>query len=222
MMVTGAPVLASTFFANFGVTAVIALVPFLVIAGTSFVKISLVLAILRSALGAPGVPPTSVLTALSVVLSMFVMAPVGEEMLRGLEGIQTLPVAHSDPLGFSAARTIYGAAVPPLIDFLKLNTPASEIDFFASLAGSLSPSDLGLRVLLPAFAAGEIVEAFVMGFLLFIPFMVIDLVVANTLLAMGMHMIAPVGVALPLKLLLFVVVDGWHVLMSGLLLTYSI
>jgi type III secretion protein R len=211
----------SPFLANMGMAAAVAFLPLLVIAGTSFIKISLVLAILRSALGAPGVPPTSVLAALAAVLSLFVMAPVGLEMLHGLEASNLPGDAASDPFGFAATRALYEAASPPLIDFLKINTPPSEIAFFGGLTSDGESITPGLRILLPAFASGEVVEAFFIGFLVFIPFLVVDLIVANTLLALGMHMVSPMGISLPIKLLLFTVVDGWHILVSGLLVTYS-
>ncbi len=212
---------SSPLLAHLGVTAVIAFLPFVVIAGTSFIKIALVLAILRSALGAPGVPPTSVLTALAAVLSMFVMAPVGAEMASALEVVANTPAAANDPLGLAQARQLYESVSPPLLEFLRLNTPSSETAFFVGLAGEIPTPEPGLRVLLPAFAVGEIVEAFLIGFLVFIPFLVIDLIVANALLALGMHMLSPAAISLPLKLLLFVAVDGWHMLLSGILVNYS-
>lgn len=209
----------SSMLSGLGVTAVVAFLPIIVIAATSFIKISLVLAILRSALGSPGVPPTSVLTALAAVLSLFVMAPVGEEMLGAVESAEELQ-KKDDPLGIDTARALLTAAGEPLMEFLKLNTPDSEIDFFQDLAGEDQKEEAGFRVLLPAFATGEIVEAFVIGFLIYLPFLVIDLIVSATLLALGMHMLSPMTISLPLKLLLFVAVDGWHILLSGLLVDY--
>ncbi len=211
----------SPFLANMGIAAAVAFLPLLVIAGTSFIKISLVLAILRSALGAPGVPPTSVLAALAAVLSLFVMAPVGLDMLNSLEASNLSGGAAGDPFGFATARALYDTVAPPLIDFLRVNTPSSEIAFFGGLTGEAESLTPGLRILLPAFASGEVVEAFLIGFLVFIPFLVVDLIVANTLLALGMHMVSPLGISLPIKLLLFTVVDGWHILVTGLLVTYS-
>jgi type III secretion protein R len=178
-------------YSHLGTTALLALAPFAIIVGTSFAKIALVLNILRSALGAPGIPPASVITALAAVVSMFVMAPVD-------------------------------AAAPPLVDFLELNTPSGEVDFFLGLGADRAAAEPGLSVLLPAFAVSEIVEAFLIGFLLFVPFLVIDLIVSNVLLALGMHMTSPAAIALPLKLLLFVAVDGWHVLVSGLVVSYGL
>ncbi|MDJ0764134.1 MAG: flagellar type III secretion system pore protein FliP [Myxococcota bacterium] len=208
--------------AQFGVTAGITLLPFVAIAGTSFIKIALVLAITRSALGSPSVLPTSVLTALAVILSMFVMAPVASQILTALESASANLPAIQDAFGFAQARALYNAASPPLIDFLRLNTPDAEIDFFSGLANGTAQPNPGLRVLLPAFAVSEVMEAFVIGLLVFVPFLVIDLIVANTLLALGMYMLPPMAIALPLKLLLFIAVDGWHVLLSGLIVNYAI
>ncbi len=206
---------------HLGTILILALLPILAIAATSFIKLSLVLAIIRSALGAPGVPPTSVLTALAAVLTFFVMAPVAQEMLLNLENAPITAVEDQDPYGLDEARRIYRAASPPLIDFLDRNTPKAELDFFLDLAREPQSSARGLRFLLPAFAVGETVEAFFIGFLVFLPFLVVDLIVANTLLALGMHMVSPLALTLPLKLLLFVVVDGWHLILSGLLFSYG-
>ncbi|MCP4673945.1 MAG: flagellar biosynthetic protein FliP [Deltaproteobacteria bacterium] len=208
---------------HLGVTALLASLPLIIIACTSFIKIALVLAILRSGLGAPGVPPSSVLTVLAAVLSMFVMAPVGAEIIEALELATSTGAAAvaNDPLGFSEARALYDAASPPLLDFLRHNAAPSEVEYFNDLLGSSAGAEHGFRVLVPAFTVGEITEAFLIGFLVFLPFLVIDLIVANTLLALGMHMLSPTAISLPLKLLLFISVDGWHVLLSGLLVNYS-
>jgi type III secretion protein R len=161
-----------------------------------------------------------VLTALAAVLSLFVMAPVGDEMLSAIQSAEVGPVKE-DPWGIESARSLCSAAAPPLMAFLKANTPPSEVDFFLSLAGELPGSEAGFRVLLPAFATGEIVDAFVIGFLIYLPFLVIDLIVSTVLLTLGMHMLSPTGISLPLKLLLFIIVDGWHVLLSGIVVNYA-
>jgi type III secretion protein R len=205
--------------AHLGVTALLALLPFIAIAGTSFAKIAVVLGILRSALGAPGVPPSTVIAALAVVMSMFVMAPVATDIVDGIEAAG-LDASKDDGLGMERARALYSAASPPLLDFLERNTPRGEIDHFAGLAGE--PADPpSLRLLLPAFAVSELAEAFVMGFLILLPFLVIDLIVGNALLSMGLHMTPPAAVSLPLKLLLFIAVDGWHLLVDGLMVSYG-
>ena len=209
------------FAANLGVTATLALLPFVVIAGTCFAKIAVVLAIARSALGAPGVPPASVLTALAAVMSLFVMAPVTMEIAAALEALPAA-AAEADRFGIAPARALYDAAAPPLLDFLERNTPAAEVDFFRSLAPAAAvDGERSLSLLLPAFAVAELVEAFLIGVLVLLPFLAIDLIVSNTLLGLGLHMMHPTAVSLPLKLLLFVVVDGWHLLASGLVLSYG-
>ena len=212
---------SSSFLANFGVTAAVAFIPFIAIAGTSFIKIALVLAILRSALGSPGIIPAPILTALAAILSLFVMVPVGAAMVSALESVSTSTQVASDPFGLKQARLLYDAVSPPLIEFLKVNTPASEINYFSELAGASASQEPGLRILLPAFAVGEVAEAFVIGFLIFVPFLVIDLIVTNTLLSLGMQTLSPMAISLPLKLLLFTVVDGWHILLDGLMVSYG-
>jgi type III secretion protein R len=208
------------FLSRFAVYAVLGILPILIIAATSFLKISVVLSILRSALGAPGIPPTIVLTALAAVLTLFIMAPVGTEMFSAVASTEAADAEGGQGLGIPEAKKLYNAASPPLIAFLKINTPETETRFFQDLAGT-GGEEVGLRVLLPAFATAELVEAFLMGFLLFIPFLVIDLIVSVVLLSLGMHMISPMAVSLPLKLLLFVAVDGWHILVSGLVVSYG-
>ncbi len=209
-----------SFLSNFGVTATLAMMPFVAIAGTSFIKVALVLAILRSALGSEGIIPAPILIAISAILSLFVMMPVGAEMVTALESV-SYEVAGPDPFGLVKARHLYETVSPPLAGFLTANTPAGEIEYFAGLAGTTADPEQGLRVLLPAFTVGEVTEAFVIGFLIFIPFLVIDLIVSNTLVALGIQNLSTLSVALPLKLLLFTVVDGWHVILDGLLVSYG-
>ncbi len=203
-----------------GVALVLAILPILVIAGTAFIKISVVLAILRSALGAQGVPPTVVLTALSAVLAMFVMAPVVSEMQDAVSVLNEVPEDPPGRLGIGTLEALYYAVSPPLRDFLRRNASDGEVAFFSDLA-DINEEDHGFRVLLPAFAVGEIAEAFLMGFLVYLPFLVIDLIVAMVLASLGMPMLSPTAVSLPLKLLLFVVADGWHVILTGLLVNYG-
>jgi type III secretion protein R len=205
---------------HLGLTALLAFAPFVVIAGTSFAKIAVVLSMMRSALGAPGVPPASVVTALAAVLSIGIMAPVATEMADSAAlAVEEAPV--KDVLGIAEARAVYAAVSPPLLDFLEANTPKSEIDFFRDFVDDGAGETRSLRVLLPAFALSEMVEAFLIGFLLLVPFLVVDLIVANTLLALGLQSLPPIAVSLPLKLLLFLAADGWRVLVSGLVVSYT-
>jgi flagellar biosynthesis protein FliP len=127
-----------------------------------------------------------------------------------------------DPLGIGEARALYDAVSPPMVDFLAANTPDGEVDFFRDLqSDGAAPDPRSVRVLLPAFAISEIIEAFMIGVLLLLPFVVIDLITGNALLALGLQTIPPAAVSLPLKLLLFLAVDGWHVLVSGLTISYA-
>jgi type III secretory pathway component EscR len=146
---------------------------------------------------------------------------VVDAMLTILETVPPLSAVEADQFGISQARTLFETAGAPLVDFLRLNASAGEIDYFSGLAGEVAVAEPGMRILLPAFTVGEVTEAFVIGVLIYIPFVVIELIVSMTLVALGMPMLSPTAISLPLKLLLFVSVDGWHVLLNGLLVTYS-
>jgi type III secretion protein R len=198
------------------ITGLLFLLPVLALAGTSFLKISVVLLILRSAIGAVEVPPTAVVMATAAALSVFVMAPVAEATVAGLAAMPD-PGADS---GIGAAMDVYRVVSGPLLDFLRANATAEEIAHFRALAGDPSSTD-GLRILLPAFVSVELREAFLIGVFVYLPFTVIDLITSVTLAALGLQNVSSAVVALPLKLLLFVTVDGWHKILSGLLLTYS-
>jgi type III secretion protein R len=212
--------------------AALSLVPFALLMVTCFVRISVVLSILRSAIGAPQVPPTQVLTGLALVLTLAVMAPTGERMFAALTPVFPTLAAAADAdltsgqtvaaLGTAAAR-----AGEPLREFLLKHTGARDRATFHALALKMrSPAeragvtDRDLAVIVPAFVTSELRRAFEIGFLLFIPFLVIDMVVANLLLALGMHMLSPTTVSLPFKLLLFVVADGWTLVVRGLMESY--
>jgi type III secretion protein R len=201
--------------------ALLALVPFAIVLFTSFIKFAVVLAILRRALGGSAIPPPSVTAALALLFALFVAAPVGEKVWA-----ETAPaLARGD------AASLLGAAAKargPVRDFLAAHTPAREKASFLELARKLRPAaerdavtDGDLLVLAPAFAAAELRAAFQVGFLLFLPFLVIELLVAVVLGALGMHALAPEAVSLPFKLLLFVLADGWHLLLRGLVLHYT-
>ena len=210
--------------------AALSLLPFVLVMMTSFVKIAVVLSILRNAIGSPQVPPTMVITGLAFVLSLFVMAPVGSRIFAAVE--PTLSQGAGAPLTSpQAADAIVGAASrakEPVREFLARHAHAPERALFADLARRMRPpaerdqvADSDLLVLTPAFVTSELKEAFAIGFLLFIPFLVIDLLVANVLLSLGMHMLSPTTISLPFKLLLFVLVDGWTLLTRGLVLGYA-
>lgn len=211
------------------VMGVLALAPFALIMLTSFVKISVVLSILRNALGTQQVPPNQVITGLSLILTIFVMAPVVEKMYA-----QAGDVGNSEAI-FSemSVREIFEAAKrgrEPLREFLLRYAHESDRKLFFDWARLLAqrngnnPDEIQaneFRVVIPAFVTSQLAEAFAIGFLLFIPFLIIDLVVANILQAMGMFMLSPTIISLPFKLLLFVLIDGWVLLIKALVLGYA-
>jgi type III secretion protein R len=207
----------------------LSLVPFVLLMATCFVRISVVLALLRSAVGAPQVPPTTVLTGLALVLTMAVMAPTAERMWQAVRPALASDAAADlgSPASVAALEAAGARASEPLRDFMVRHTPARERATFLAVAVKMRPpaeraavTDRDLAVVVPAFVASELRRAFEIGFLLFIPFLVIDLVVANLLAALGMHMLSPTTVSLPFKLLLFVLADGWALVVRGLMESY--
>ncbi|MEM1413361.1 MAG: type III secretion system export apparatus subunit SctR [Myxococcota bacterium] len=208
----------------------LSLLPFAFVTATSFVKISVVLSILRNALGTGQVPSGTVITGLSLILTLYVMTPVGEAVAEaagpGLASVD--PAGQAGPDEIAALREAVTAGKEPLREFLARHAGEREQSLFLDLARR--SRDAGDRdavavddflVVLPAFLISELKEAFQIGFLVFLPFLVIDMVVANVLLALGMHMLSPTTVSLPFKLLLFVLVDGWYLLARGLVLGYA-
>ena len=201
--------------------AALALIPFALVIMTSFAKIAVVLSILRSALGTQNVPPNLVITALAIILSVFVMSPVFSQMWEA-----SGPLFDGEGLvieDIESAGAIAGQIVEPWREFLAANSGAAEIEMFANLRGADVPegvSDTPLSLAIPAFAITELAEAFMIGFLLFLPFLVLDLLVGSVLLSLGMHMLSPTSVSLPFKLLLFVLINGWMVLSESLVLGY--
>jgi type III secretion protein R len=210
--------------------ALVAIVPLVLLTLTSFVKISVVLSLLRNALGAPDAPSGLVVTGLALVLTFFVMAPVALDMSRAATAAPTTPAPSSEPW-----RTLVPAEYQPQIDqverglgplraFLDKHSAAKDKATFVELAGKLGHRDVRgdeLWVLAPAFVTSELRAAFTMAILIFIPFLVIDLVVALGLASLGLATTPPQAIALPLKLLLFVAVDGWRLLVDSLLRGYA-
>jgi type III secretion protein R len=200
---------------------VLALAPFVAVMVTSFTKIVVVLSLLRQALGLQQVPPNVVLNGLALVLSIYVMFPVGTEMATRLQGVKD--VGSSTQSMMKAADL----AKEPLREFLvKHSRPVERAFFFRTAQKALKPEQAGqltdrdFLVVVPAFTVSELSVAFEIGFLIFLPFLVIDLVISNVLMAMGMMMLSPTTVSMPFKLLLFVLIDGWVKLTHGLILTY--
>ncbi len=197
------------------------LAPFAAVMVTSFTKIIIVLSLLRNALGLQGVPPNLVLNGLAIVLSMYVMFPVGQDMMESIGDMEDI---GKDTTSLLIAVQ---AAKEPLREFLVKHAQPREKQFFLNSIKkmvkeerreSLTANDF--IVIIPAFTISELTVAFQIGFLIFLPFLVIDLVVANILMAMGMMMLSPPIVSLPFKLLLFVLIEGWIKLSHGLVLSY--
>jgi type III secretion protein R len=199
------------------------IVPFVAIVVTSYTKIVIVLGLLRNALGVQQVPPNMVLNGIALIVSVYVMAPIGYESADSMK-------RHTPAGGPASAPQVFGyieAAREPFRRFLVKHAHEREKAFFVksaqtvwpkAQADQLQPQDL--IVLAPAFALTELTEAFKIGFVLYLVFVVIDLVVANVLLAMGLSQVQPNNIAIPFKLLLFVMLDGWSLLIHGLILTY--
>lgn len=204
------------------VLALMALLPTVVVVSTSFLKIAIVMSLLRNALGVQQIPPNIALYGLALVLSAYVMAPVGFQIERE---VSASPAAAKD-LGSLVTAVRKGAE--PLRGFMARNATPAQKEFFVGTAKRLWGPELSagitgndFLVLVPAFMVSELTRAFQVGFLLYLPFVVIDLIVSNILLAMGMMMVSPVTISLPLKLFLFVMVDGWTRLIQGLVLSYA-
>lgn len=204
-----------------GLLALMAIVPFAIMMLTSFSKIVVVLSIVRSALGTQQAPPTMVLTGLAAVLSATVMAPTFEKMwAQGRQSWGEGPDA-------SAMMSEGHLVLRPLHDFLMKHSAPEERARFVDMARELrahdeaaSVSETDVSVVVPAFVITELKEAFIIAFLVFLPFLVLDMLIANVLLALGMQTLSPSQVSLPFKILLFVAVDGWALLSRGLILGY--
>jgi type III secretion protein R len=200
---------------------VLALAPFVAVMVTSFTKIIVVLSLLRNALGLQQVPPNVVLNGMAIVLTVYVMFPVGQQMGDKIGSIEGLGSSTNSLLAAA------DSAKEPLREFLIKHSHPRERAFFLrtaqkSLATTKSTqlSERDFIVVLPSFTVSELSTAFQIGFLIFLPFLVVDLVVSNILMSMGMQMLTPTTVSLPFMLLLFVLVDGWVKLSQGLVLSY--
>ena len=193
------------------------LLPSLVLAATSFTRIVIVLAILRQALGMPQTPPNQVLIGLALFLSFFVMSPVLTKVYDS--GIE--PYMNGQIELAAAAE----AAEAPLREFMINQVREPDLEMFAGLAGDEgyeSEADIPMTVLLPSFLTSELKTAFQIGFLTFIPFLIIDLVVSSVLMSMGMMMLSPMLISLPFKIMLFVLVDGWGLVIGTLTASFAV
>jgi len=197
---------------------VLSLLPAILITVTSFTRIVIVMSFVRRALSTNELPPNPVIIGLSLFLTTFVMAPVAERVYEKA----WVPYRAGQMAIDAAGQNAWGE----LRTFLVANTRESELELFADLAKlddtARATEELPLRVVVPAFVTSELKTSFQMGFLLFLPFLVIDLVIASVLLSMGMFMLPPVMISTPFKILIFVLVDGWHLLCESLVSSFVV
>jgi flagellar biosynthetic protein FliP len=195
---------------------VLSLAPSVLILATSFTRIVIVLSMLRTAIGTPSIPPNQVIIGLSLLLTFFIMAPVYREM--DAKAIQPFLNEQMDQ------KTAFAEAQKPIREFMFKQTREKDIQLFLDLGNEPQPAtidDIPTVSLFPAFVISELRTAFTMGFVIYIPFLVIDLVVSSILLSMGMMMLPPSLVSLPFKVLLFVMVDGWYLIVRSLVLSFT-
>lgn len=195
----------------------LSLIPAFVMMMTSFTRIIVVLSILRQAIGLQQSPSNQILVGVSLFLSLFIMTPVFDEInVRALQ-----PYLEEEMTSMEAFEQAKG----PMRAFMLSQTRVKDLETFVSIAGEedkyADPTDVPLNILIPAFVTSELKTAFQIGFMLFIPFLIIDLVVASILMAMGMMMLSPMIVSLPFKLMLFVLVDGWNLIFGTLATSFG-
>jgi flagellar biosynthetic protein FliP len=200
----------------FLIISFLSFLPAILVMFTSFTRVVVVLSFLRQAIGAQQVPPNAVLIGLAVFLTFFIMSP-------------TIDVVTKDAINPYLDKKIsikqaFSVAEPPLKEFMLRQTREKDIALFLNISKTAlpsSPAELPLRVVVPAFAISELKTAFEIGFLLYLPFLIIDVVVSSVLLSMGMMMLPPMLVSLPFKLLLFVLVDGWNLVVGTLVRSFQ-
>jgi flagellar biosynthetic protein FliP len=195
---------------------VLSLAPSILVMMTSFTRIVVVLSLLRTALGTATAPPNAVIIALALFLTAFVMGPALQRSYD--DGI--LPLANNQ----ITVQQAFDRSTGPLRTFMQKNVREKDLQLFTDLSrepAPATPAEMSLRILVPAFMISELKRAFEIGFLLFLPFLIIDLVVASVLMSMGMMMLPPVVVSLPFKLIFFVLVDGWSLVAGSLIQSYG-
>lgn len=199
----------------------LALVPLMVVMSTSFLKISMVLLVLRNAIGLQQVPPTLAIYGISLAMTVFVMAPAAQEVARRAMAPASTEAAAGPVLG----KAQY--AFEPVRDFMLKHSHPDQRDLFLNSAKKLWPADVAreattkdVLILVPAFVVSELQAGYEIGFLIYIPFVVIDLLISNLLMALGMQQVSPQTITIPLKLLLFTLVGGWGKLLNALALSY--
>ena len=196
---------------------VLTLLPSLLIMMTSFVRIIIVMSLLRQALGTAQTPPNQVLLGLALFLTIFIMSPVLSEVYD-----EAITPYSQDQISL---ETAIETAQQPIRTFMLNQTRETDIAMFAEIAGNddiEDPADVSFATLVPAFITSELKSAFAIGFLIYIPFVVIDLVVASVLMSMGMMMLSPMMISMPFKLMLFVLVDGWTLIMGSLASSFAV
>ncbi len=194
----------------------ISLLPSILIMMTSFGRILIVLSFLRTALGLQQTPPNSILIGIALFLTLFIMTPVISEINEtAYEPYVNEEITQEEALSLAEV---------PIKEFMLRNTETDSVNMFLEMSGTEAPeeiTDLPLTIVIPSFMTSELKRAFVIGFLLFIPFLLIDIVVSSTLMSMGMIMLPPATIALPFKILLFVVVNGWDLIFSSLVQSFN-
>jgi flagellar biosynthetic protein FliP len=192
------------------------LAPYILVMTTAFIRITIVLSFLRSAMGTQQVPPTQVLMGMALFMTLYVMMPVGSAMNKtALQPLIKGTITQNEALSKASL---------PLRDFMLRQTRSKDLKLFVTMAkiqGKVkSKKDVPFYVLLPAFVISEVKTAFEIGFIIYLPFLVIDMVVASVLMSMGMFMLSPMSISLPFKLLLFVMIDGWDLIVLGLIKSF--
>lgn len=190
-------------------------IPAMVLMMTSFTRIVIVLSLLRQAIGTPTVPPSQVVVGLSLFLTLFIMGPTLEQVYRN-----AWQPFSADKINLDQALD---AASKPMKVFMLRQTREKDLRFFIEVSQSprpATPSDVSMKTLIPAYVISELKTAFQIGFIIYIPFIILDMVVASILMAMGMMMVSPAMISLPFKLMLFVLVDGWTLLMGSLVQSF--
>ncbi len=230
LLAVAGPAAAQTFSLDFGdgssttgrivqllaLLTVLSLAPSILVMVTSFTRIVVVLSFLRSALGLQQTPPNAVLISLALFLTAFIMAPVLEESYAA--GIAPLIEQRI------TEEEAFDRAVAPVHEFMMRHVRGQDLALFMEMSGNdemATPAEMPLRILVPAFLISELRRAFEIGFLLFVPFLIIDMVVASILMSMGMMMLPPIMISLPFKLIFFVLVDGWYMVAGSLVQSFG-
>ncbi|MEM7280621.1 MAG: type III secretion system export apparatus subunit SctR [Pseudomonadota bacterium] len=210
-----------------GLVLSVAMAPYVAVMITAFTKLVVVFSLLRNALGLQQTPPNVVLNGLAIILSFYMMYPIGIEISDIVDKEFATRDLEQEEITPGELLQVANQAKEPLRQFLVDHTSDKERAFFTATAKKLLPeekrsgvSDTDLTVIIPAFTVSELSRAFQIGFLIFLPFLIIDLIVSNILQALGMMMLSPTTISLPFKILLFVLLDGWSKLIHGLVLTY--